>query len=517
MHYALPTPRCSIRKLLLSGLLLPSLLWAGEGVPPPVLASGEWVAVAGESPASLARLLFPSQPATQQRFITALAAENPTLPIDAGGSTPLVPGSVLKMPDWRLLGTSERRAAPPTRKVVADAPSPARTSVLSISAAPPLSWMRLSMTLSPGPVADELTRKSLRLEYRLLSLLNEQLVALGGGDVRAIENAAAAGVAGAGAETPTPPLRLQPDVAATLPTLPQPVAEPLPAPAQVVTPPAPPVVQVPAPQAVVAPAPAPAVLDVAPPPKHLRPAPPEPGGGHDWLPYSVGGGILLLAVAYLRHRRRQQRPVEVPLEHAETVVMEHPLPSASSARRDTPVLNVVDAISSAPQATVMILPTEPDPGDVNPVLELAEIMLSFGRVQGAAETLREYIEANPREALQPWIKLLDIYRQGDMPGEFAAMAERLNQHFNVEIQQWDGRPPPPKRDNVIRVSTLEALPHVCERIVALWGTPECSDYLRQLLRDNRAGERGGFTLPVVQEILLLIDLMADREAAATTH
>ena len=515
MPRPLSTPCRRITKLLLAGLLLPSLLWAGEGVPPPVLASGEWVAVAGESPASLARLLFPSQPATQQRFITALAAENPALAIDAGGSTPLVPGSVLRMPDWRLLGTVERPAAPSKRKIVADAPLPARTAVLSISAVPSLSWMRLSTTLSPGPVADELTRQSLRLEYRLLSLLNEQLVALGGGNVRAIENAAAAGVTTTGTGTQTPPLRLQPDVAATLPTLSQPVAEPLPAP--VVTPPAPPAVQVPAPQAVVAPAPAPVVLDVAPPPRHLRPAPPEPGGGHDWLPYSVGGGILLLAAVYLRHRRKQQRPVEVPLEHAETVVMEHPLPSASPARRDTPVLNVVDAISSAPQATVMILPTEPDPGDVNPVLELAEIMLSFGRVQGAAETLREYIEANPREALQPWIKLLDIYRQGDMPDEFAAMAERLNQHFNVEIQQWDGRPPPPKRDNVIRVSTLEALPHVCERIVALWGTPECSDYLRQLLRDNRAGERGGFTLPVVQEILLLIDLMADREAAATNH
>lgn len=517
MPRPLSTPCRRFTKLLLAGLLLPSLLCAGEGIPPPVLPSGEWVAVAGESPASLARLLFPSQPATQQRFVAALAAENPALAIDADGSTPLVAGSVLRMPDWRLLGAGERRAAPPTRKNLAEAPSPARTSVLSISAVPSLSWMRLSMTLSPGPVADELTRQSLRLEYRLLSLLNEQLVALAGGNVRAIENAAAAGVAGTSTETQALPLRLQPDVAATLPTLPHPVAEPLPAPALLVTPPAPPAVQVPVPQAVVAPVPAPAAIDVAPPPRHLRPAPPDPGGGHDWLPYSVGGGILFLAILYLRHRRKQLRPVEVPLEHAETVVMEHPLPSGSPARRETPVLNVVDAISSAPQATVMILPTEPDPGDVNPVLELAEIMLSFGRVQGAAETLREYIEANPREALQPWIKLLDIYRQGDMPDEFAAMAERLNQHFNVEIQQWDGRPPPPKRDNVIRVATLEALPHVCDRIVALWGRPECSDYLRQLLRDNRAGERGGFTLPVVQEILLLIDLMADREAAATNH
>ena len=73
------------------------------------------------------------------------------------------------MPDWRLLGAGERRAAPPTRKNLAEAPSPVRTSVLSISAVPSPSWMRLSMTLSPGPVADELTRQSLRLEYRLLS------------------------------------------------------------------------------------------------------------------------------------------------------------------------------------------------------------------------------------------------------------------------------------------------------------------------------------------------------------
>jgi len=492
--------------MVLSGLLLPSLLWAVDAPPPPVLASGEWVAVAGESPATLARLLFPSQPATQQRFISALAAENPALGIDAGGATPFVPGSVLRMPDWRLLGTTERRASPPLVKGTTDAPAPVRGSSPVVSSVSPTSWMRLSMTLSPGPVADELTRQTLRLEYRLLSLLSEQLVALGGGSARAIESTAATGVAGA--ESNLPPLRLRADAPAALPGRAPETA--LPAPTPVVPPPeAAPPAPVRSPEPAVAAPPA-AILDVAPPPKHLRQSPPEPEAGRDWLPY-YAGGLLLLAALFVRLRRQARRPVEIPLEHAETVVME---PPPAPAARGTPVLNVVDAISSAPLSAVTMLPGEPDPGDVNPVLELAEIMLSFGRVQGAAETLREYIEANPREALQPWIKLLEIYRQGDMPDEFAAIADRLNQNFNIEVQQWDGRPPPPKRENVVRVSTLEALPHVRDRIVALWGKPECGDYLRQLLRDNRAGERGGFTLPVVQEILLLMDLLASREAAA---
>ena len=500
-----PTPSRRARQLLLSGLLLPSLLGAADAAPPPILASGEWVAVAGESPASLARLLFPAQPVTQQRFIAALAAENPALGIDAGGA-PFVPGSVLKMPDWRQLGAGERRTAlVPRQAAVAEVPP--RAAVPAVT--PPLSWMRLSTTLAPGPVADELTRQTLRLEYRLLSLLSEQLLALGGGNARAIESAVAGSVATGDARTP--PLRLQADATATLPA-PAPEPAPVPAPAPVAQPPV--VVPLPAPPATPQPAiaaPSAPVLEVAPPPKHLRQSPPESDAGHSGLPYYAGGGLLLLAALYLRRRRKPQRPPEVPLEHAETVVMEHPSPPAA---RSAPVLDVVDAIPSAPLSVATKLPEAPDPGDVNPVLELAEIMLSFGRVQGAAETLREYIEANPREALQPWIKLLDIYRQGDMPEEFAALAERLNQHFNVEIQQWDGRPPPPKRENVVRVATLEALPHVCERIVALWGKPECSDYLRQLLRDNREGERGGFTLPVVQENLLLIDLQAGREAAA---
>ena len=155
------------------------------------------------------------------------------------------------------------------------------------------------------------------------------------------------------------------------------------------------------------------------------------------------------------------------------------------------------------------VPPPPEKLEVTPVMELAEIMLSFGRVHGAAQTLQEYIEANPKEALQPWIRLLEIYRENGMRAEFETLAANLNQNFNVEIVHWD------KAAQGERVEmTLELLPHIRDQIDALWGRPECVDYLQKLLRDNRDGQRSGFALPVVKEILVLIDLMVAEKAAA---
>ena len=75
--------------------------------------------------------------------------------------------------------------------------------------------------------------------------------------------------------------------------------------------------------------------------------------------------------------------------------------------------------------------------EANPVMELADIMLSFGRVKGAAQALQEFIDHNPQEALQPWIRLMDVYRMAGMRAEFEQVARNLNQHFNVEVQSWE--------------------------------------------------------------------------------
>jgi hypothetical protein len=140
--------------------------------------------------------------------------------------------------------------------------------------------------------------------------------------------------------------------------------------------------------------------------------------------------------------------------------------------------------------------------EANPVMELADIMLSFGRVKGAAQALREYIDSNPQEALQPWIRLMDVYRMAGMRDEFEEVGRNLNQHFNIEVQRWETVRAP----DVPSAESIEEMPRIMSMISELWWTGDVVGYLYQLLRDNRGGKRAGFALPLVEEILFLIEL-----------
>ena len=166
----------------------------------------------------------------------------------------------------------------------------------------------------------------------------------------------------------------------------------------------------------------------------------------------------------------------------------------------------------------------------NPVMELAEIMLSFGRVKGAAQALQEYIDANPQEAVKPWMRLLEVYRMGGMKAEFEKVAGELNRHFNIQVPPWEegatgssagvdvvldaGKPA-----GEVVVAGVEGMPHVIGEIVGRWESGAVVDYMDRLLRDNRGGTRNGFPLPVVADLLFLIELkeysnQLDREAKA---
>ncbi len=155
--------------------------------------------------------------------------------------------------------------------------------------------------------------------------------------------------------------------------------------------------------------------------------------------------------------------------------------------------------------------------EVNPVMELADIMLSFGRVKGAAQALQEYIDHNPQEALQPWMRLMEVYRMAGMRQEFEQVALNLNRNFNVEIQQWDrasqeGVESEPLAGGIEislvmpRPESLEDMPRIMNSVVEMWNDDDVVGYLYQLLRDNRGGQRLGFALPVVEDILFLIEL-----------
>jgi len=226
--------------------------------------------------------------------------------------------------------------------------------------------------------------------------------------------------------------------------------------------------------------PAPDALNAAPPSLTGDQAPPQRPGDDDSLPLAMPRGT---------------RKVASELGAAPSMPLE----------REVPALTRGDA--------------EPERTAAGTALDLAEIMLSFGRVSGAAKTLQEYVAANPQEALRPWIRLLEIYQANGMREEFEAMALKLNRNFNVEVIHWptdEKRADPaaaPLATDPRKAVTLETIPHVRDRLLSLWGGSECLPYLEQLLRDNRNGQRAGFTLPVVEELLFLIDLLAAREAA----
>jgi hypothetical protein len=178
---------------------------------------------------------------------------------------------------------------------------------------------------------------------------------------------------------------------------------------------------------------------------------------------------------------------------------------AVSAREEVPPPRS-DSVLSADATTV------DEHFEANPVMELADIMLSFGRVKGAAQALQEYIDNNPQEALQPWIRLMEVYRLAGMRDEFESVARNLNQNFNVEVQSWEASASGGKAVSTEGSSggpspaTLEDMPRIMEIVCRLWQTGDVVGYLYQLLRDNRGGKRAGFALSIVEEILFLIEL-----------
>lgn len=142
--------------------------------------------------------------------------------------------------------------------------------------------------------------------------------------------------------------------------------------------------------------------------------------------------------------------------------------------------------------------------DEHSVLALAEIMLSFGRLKGATETLAEHIEQAMPASITPWSMLLDLYRRGGMRPEFEALARRIHHRFNVQVADWNDSTTP-----ISGLKTLEDYPHIVQKATRLWGTQAGVDYLHGLVHDTRAGLRNGFPLEVVEEIALLLGIQED--------
>ena len=275
---------------------------------------------------------------------------------------------------------------------------------------------------------------------------------------------------------------------------------------------------------------------VTPPPVAAASVPP-PAAPQDlpWMQIAAGGGVLaLLGLLWALRRQAAAAPTSAAatpspnIKAAETTIAE-PLPAAPLPAGNT---GPSPGISQAIRAAAVALDTEPEflpapppgiappfepaassadsagPGEpvelpeVDQALELAEVMVSMGLTQAAADTLVDHIRAHPRRTLYHWLKLLDIYKTSGKKEDFEQSAIELRRNFNIQANDWQAAKGAPAR-------SIEDYGHICTRIQELWGRSGCVDYMARLLEDNRGGARLGFPQSVAEDILLLIAILRD--------
>jgi len=272
------------------------------------------------------------------------------------------------------------------------------------------------------------------------------------------------------------------------------------------------------------PAPAsPAVISVpvAPPsPATVLPEAPAMEISMTWWPAAAAGvALLLLGALWWRRKRSTAGYEDISEDEEPTPVSSLPLvtapvvterePEALPGQGDSFDFSVIEWEGPPPaeldhSISPIALEEEEMAEEHESAVELADIMMSFGRVQGAAETLAEFIRGNPKKAVQPWIKLLEVYKAANMRAEFDALTHKLNQTFNVKTVTWE------RFDEIKKApDSVEQMPHIINSLKAQWMTVDCQRYLQMLLRDNRGGTREGFALGVVDDLLMLQAVLED--------
>jgi hypothetical protein len=139
-------------------------------------------------------------------------------------------------------------------------------------------------------------------------------------------------------------------------------------------------------------------------------------------------------------------------------------------------------------------------------LEQARILSGSGRPKAAIELLEAVIATEADKSLEAWLYLLDLYREMGLKTEFIEYAQRLHTSFNVMTPQWEI-----KEVALVTANSLEEFPHIIEELSQHWKDGSAQDYLTGLLKDNREGERAGFSIPVLQEIMLLQAILKTRD------
>ncbi|MBC7575518.1 MAG: hypothetical protein H7244_14420 [Herminiimonas sp.] len=160
------------------------------------------------------------------------------------------------------------------------------------------------------------------------------------------------------------------------------------------------------------------------------------------------------------------------------------------------------------------LPKQVPVEEISDVMQEAEFWISLHDSQRAVEVLEPYATADQPGSPLPWLYLFELYTGLGQEAKYVVLHARFARIFNGRIPTWDDQKMPlialPARG-------IEDVPHVCERIVALWQGDDIIPYLESLLLDDRDGSRLGFDLSIYREIMFLIGLAYEVQQAGSVN
>jgi Tfp pilus assembly protein FimV len=235
--------------------------------------------------------------------------------------------------------------------------------------------------------------------------------------------------------------------------------------------------------------------------------PPPSTRSAQWPLYLLVIGLLIGAVTLVIWlRRRSQQPVHDLASVWDPLSMEAETDVTPTFIRPSP--QAVETEAAPVRMAEVEQPARFETTEVkDDILDQAEVYMAHGHSELAVHLLQEHLREAPTESPIPWLLLLDLlHREGDTAG-YTATSLECRSHFNINL----GDHPSSQGEHG---TGLEAYPHLLDKLVEEWRSPDIDDFFKDLIYDNRGGTRMGFETGAYRDILLLRAIAQDILPAA---
>ncbi|MGV3581564.1 MAG: type IV pilus assembly protein FimV [Methylophilus sp.] len=136
--------------------------------------------------------------------------------------------------------------------------------------------------------------------------------------------------------------------------------------------------------------------------------------------------------------------------------------------------------------------------EVTNIADDAKLFLSHGRTGLAIQLLQNHLVEFPRESASNWLFLLDLLAKEGKQEEFETAANECKKYFNVELPKFAHQSE--------QTGGIESFERISLDLQRVWGTPEATTYLDDLIHNARNQPREGFNKELFEELVLLREI-----------